>query len=241
MIRAGLISFSSCAGCFVEFLNMEEDLLDLVKIVDVRAFPIALEENEFENLDVLFVEGCPTTPYQLEELLHLRGKAKYLVALGTCACYGGVFTLIKEHTFKDAVDRQYGGTPPVVSIPPQGLSYYVRVDYHLYGCPFELSELKALVTALAMGKPYRQPEYDVCAECVLRDNDCLLNKGVPCMGPVIRGGCRARCPSSGQACTGCRGTYSDANIDSHRAILLEWGLTPEEIDELYAKYGGVER
>jgi coenzyme F420-reducing hydrogenase gamma subunit len=50
----------------------------------------------------------------------------------------------------------------------------------------------------------------VCYECQIHGNECLLQKGEVCLGPITRAGCEAVCLKSKQGCWGCRGLIEDA-------------------------------
>ncbi len=236
-MKVAVFSLSSCSGCLVEFLNMEEKILEVLKVAEISAMPIARSNIDEGPYDIVFVEGSPTTEEQVRELIDWRNKTKVLVALGSCATLGGVQTMIEDTTFKEAVKRQYCGEIPIISVPPEPLDHYVEVDYKLHGCPFELSELLELLKCLVNNKKFEEKEYDVCAECILREVNCLLERGLPCMGPVTRGGCNARCPAMGAVCTGCRGEYPHGNVSSHIRKLKELGYSEDEIHKFYNKYG----
>ncbi len=76
-------------------------------------------------------------------------------------------------------------------------------------------EFLKVFTALVMGKEPIEPDQAVCVECKLKENECVFERGMICLGPVTRGGCDARCPSVGQYCTGCRGLVSAAQRGGH--------------------------
>lgn len=236
MINTGIFSLSSCSGCLIEFLNLEEKILELMEFLDIKEAQIIKTGNFDGIFDMVFIEGCPTNEQEIEKLRKLRKRSRILVALGTCACYGGVQTMLKDTGIDKAMRIQYGSQIPENQVFPAGLDEYVDVDYMLYGCPFEKSELLELIKDIIMKKEYRNKEYSVCTECILRENRCLLDEGEPCMGPVTRGGCNARCPANGMYCTGCRGEYSDMNTESHQKKLMEIGYSDEEIRDMYNKY-----
>lgn len=236
-MKIGVFSLSSCSGCLVEFLNMEEKIIEIVSKCEITAMPIASSHIGDGPYDIVFIEGNPTTHHQVEELLSLRKKSRILVALGSCSALGGINAIIENKSFKEAMQRQYENKVPVIPVTPKPLDEYVEVDYKLYGCPFELSELLELFTCILNDKKYEDKMYDVCFECVLREVNCMLENGEPCMGPVTRGGCRARCPSNGALCTGCRGIYPFGNVQSHVNKLKSMGLSENEILLLYNKYG----
>jgi hypothetical protein len=56
------------------------------------------------------------------------------------------------------------------------------------------------------------------------------------MGPVVRAGCDALCPSFGYYCFGCRGLISEPNRDSESELLQIHGLTSEEVAGRFNMY-----
>ena len=70
-------------------------------------------------------------------------------------------------------------------------------------------------------KPYTSP---VCIECRRNGNECLLEIGKPCLGPITAGGCDSVCINGGLECWGCRGPTKDMNLKLMIKILKEKGF-----------------
>ena len=231
-MNIGVFSLSCCEGCSVQFLNLESEILEILKYLGIRNFRLAKEINEWP-VDIAFVEGTPTNRDEIMKLLKIRRDSKVLIALGSCAATGGVPALVNTIEKKDAMEI-YGGMPPEMPVDAKPLKYYVDVDYTLYGCPLSKDELKELITSVLMGKEFRNKRYSVCVECSLRENGCLLEEGYLCMGPITRAGCKAICPSNSTPCLGCRGPFEDANLKGHIKILRDMGFSKDEIIEAYS-------
>jgi coenzyme F420-reducing hydrogenase gamma subunit len=100
------------------------------------------------------------------------------------------------------------------------------VDLAISGCPIEKEQLLKAVASLLHGDLPRLPNYSVCTECKMAEYPCLLvEKGQLCLGPISAAGCKARCPSYGLPCVGCRGPVEEANISSEINVLKEKGFT----------------
>ncbi len=80
-----------------------------------------------------------------------------------------------------------------------------------------------------MGKEYKPPNQPVCVECKLKDNLCVYEKGLLCLGPVTRCGCDAICTSYGHSCFGCRGLVDEPNLNAAQDVLAKYGLSVAEI------------
>ncbi len=80
---------AGCAGCHMSFLDIDEKILDVVKLVDITASPIT-DFKHFEQVDVGIVEGTVNTTKDEEVLRDLRAHCKILMAWGDCACFGGI-------------------------------------------------------------------------------------------------------------------------------------------------------
>jgi len=241
--KVGFFSFTGCEGCQLVVLSMAEKLLKLVGAVEVVNFREA-SSYKGEDYEIAVVEGSVSSVHEIEELKEIRKKAKILIAFGACAHIGGVNTIrnfdnqfeIKKEVYKDKASH-------FDSILAQPIDAVVKVDYYVRGCPpsRDGEEFLETVTALLAGKKPFVPNYPVCVECKMKGNVCLFHKEKPiaCLGPVIRAGCNALCPSFGNSCIGCRGLVDDPNLNAHEETLKEVGLTTEEILKFYRFMNGM--
>ena len=208
--------FSSCDGCQLQLLNMEDELLDLAEAVDIAYFLEATSEMRPGPYDIAIVEGSVTTQHEIERIKEVRQDARLLIALGTCATSGGIQAL------RNKVDANEFAR--VVYPHPEYLSYlatatsiadHVNVDMELWGCPVNKGQVLEVISALLQKRRPNLPTYSVCMECKRRNTICVLvADGTPCLGPVTQAGCGAICPTSGRGCYGCFGPSAQANLDS---------------------------
>jgi sulfhydrogenase subunit delta len=224
----GIYGLTGCAGDQLVILNCEDELLDIAGALDIKYFPMAMTGNDEEcPLDVVFVEGAVVQPEDEVFLRKLRDRATLLVAIGTCAAWGGVQAM-KNEISREELKRQVYGPPGKVfeSIAAQPLSHFVKVDMAISGCPIEKAQLLQAVATLLHGDLPRLPTHSVCAECKMAEYPCvLIERGELCLGPITLAGCNARCPGHNRPCIGCRGPIEEANISSEIQVLKEKGFT----------------
>ncbi|MCR4438790.1 MAG: NADH:ubiquinone oxidoreductase [bacterium] len=226
--KIGIFGLTGCSGEQIVILNCEDELLDIAGAVDIRAFHTATSDNDEEGpLDIAFVEGSVVKPEEVELLKKIRKRAKLLVAIGTCATCGGIPAMHNELAREELCKAVYGGNGDCFeTIPPQPLRTFVKVDYAISGCPMEKEDFLRAIPMLLHGDLPLLPNYAVCTECKMRENECLLvTRGQLCLGPLTQAGCNARCPGYGVACCGCRGPVDEANVASEVKILQEKGFT----------------
>lgn len=207
--RVAIFSLTSCEGCSLAILELEDQLLSLLDAVEIVNFREGMTERSWD-IDVAFVDGAISTPEDEREALHIREHCDTLVAIGACACLGGVNTLKNYQNAEDVRRRAFGDRYewfPTTDARP--LSAVVKVDYELPGCPMVKEEFLRFVQALVAGRPFQLPAHAVCTECKAAGNLCLYEKGQVCLGPLTRAGCQAICPSYGARCEGCRGLLGD--------------------------------
>ena len=93
-LRLAIVGLTACSGCQLSLLNCEDELPELMEQFEFQFFPMAcspaLLADEYE---VALVEGCVSMPHEVELLQELRMRSKRLIALGTCAVWGGVAAL----------------------------------------------------------------------------------------------------------------------------------------------------
>lgn len=234
--RVAFFDFACCEGCQLTVLQLEEKLLDVIAQVDIVTFREAMTE-ESDAYDVAFVEGSITRASDLARIEKIRKTAQVVVALGACATIGGINCIKNRFELTEAMHEVYGDDAyQFETFEARPIDAVIDVDYYLHGCPINPKEFLKVFHAILQGRPYTVPDHPVCVECRLQENVCLLEKGLPCMGPVVRGGCDALCPSHGYYCFGCRGLVSEPNLDTEKELLQIYGLTSEEVRGRFDMY-----
>lgn len=246
--RVAVFDFTSCEGCELQLANKEETLVDFLGSMDVVEFR-EISSDRSDEYDIAMIEGSVTRSDEIERLLKIRERATTLVALGTCACYGGVNKLKNAFDLNDA-NRDVYGSQTKETLAARAVHEVVRVDLKIPGCPVNKEEVECIVQHIVWDVPYQLPAYPVCLECKQRYTVCVCDidcpevgcggKGQLCLGPITRAGCNAPCPAGGLGCWGCRGPAEDANIESFLAIAHERGFSDREIDERFEFFGGFE-
>lgn len=223
--KLGFFDFTGCEGCQLEVINFEIELVELLEQVDIVNFREAMQEKA-EDYEIAFIDGAITTESEISRIKKIREQAKILVAMGACACLGGVNCLKNFRPMEENLRIVYGDCAGYYNtIPARPVSAVVDTDYELPGCPMNRDEFLKLAKALLLGKKPQLPSYPVCVECKMAGNVCVFDKGEFCLGPVTRAGCNAICINSGRHCWGCRGLIDDPNVNSEKEILEKHGLT----------------
>ena len=235
--KVAFFDFTCCEGCQLDSLNLDAgQVLDLLAAVDIVNFREVKTERE-DNYDIAFVEGSITRESEIPRLQAIRDQAKVVVALGACACIGGVNCLKNHLPMDEALRIVYGDDARYYdTIPARPIDAVVPVDYYVRGCPINTNELLKVIKALLLGKKPEIPNYPVCVECKMAGNVCVFERGMTCLGPVTRAGCDAICVTSGRHCWGCRGLVDDPNINSEKEVLQKYGLTVEQVVEKFKIY-----
>ena len=236
--KIGVFDFTGCEGCELQFANKEESLphfLNAVEVVNFREVSSA----HGDDYEIAFVEGCISRADEVQRLQAIRQRAKVLVALGSCACFGGVRQQKNAFNLEHA-NREVYGDQPKDTLPVRAVDEVVKVDLKVPGCPVSKDEVESLVRHVLWGVPFKFPTYPVCWECKQRFTVCVYQLGQMCLGPVTRGGCNAPCPTGGLGCWGCRGPAEAPNVDELKKIARQKGHSEREIAELLGFFGGFE-
>jgi sulfhydrogenase subunit delta len=95
------------------------------------------------------------------------------------------------------------------------ISVHVQVDLEIWGCPVNKGTVIEVLAAVLQNRKPNFPPSPVCLECKRRGIVCVaVAQGIPCLGPVVHGGCGAICPANGRGCYGCFGPSSTGNFNS---------------------------
>ncbi|HME42778.1 MAG TPA: hypothetical protein VKF36_06810, partial [Syntrophorhabdales bacterium] len=125
------------------------------------------------------VSGGIRTEEQKHEVEEIRKKTKFLIALGSCACYGGVpaqANMWKNEDVFEKVYRNCASTDPSPdpadpNVPKwtptcAAVDEVAKVDISIPGCPPHPDWIAEAVTALLQGKTsWSLPERSVCDTC----------------------------------------------------------------------------
>ncbi len=238
--KVGFYGITGCAGCLLSAIFNEDEILDMINLIDLRAFPFIKEVNhDEEGFDIIFMEGLVASKEDLEVLKKARQNTKILVSLGACASTGCV-PAYRRFTLKENYEHLlYKKREHIQDLEPSPIDEHVEVDYTIPGCPPDKQEILNFVKTMIKGaepKPYTSP---VCVECRRQGNKCLLEEGKPCLGPITAGGCHAVCPTGGFECWGCRGPTKDMNLDLMIKILKSKGFSEEFIHKRLTTFAGL--
>jgi len=205
-------SLTSCSGCISTMISLDilPQFLDKVNLVRCS---FMRDENNISENDIALIEGCVSEEKQIDILKNIRSKSKRVIALGTCAAFGGMLAL---STVKQA----------------EPISNYIEIDGIIPGCPPPSKLLGNCIIRLLENKDIILPEKNVCADCEFRTDDiekkfkrrinkimprdynidseieeksCFLERGILCLGPITRDGCEFKCIKLNLPCDGCMG------------------------------------
>jgi sulfhydrogenase subunit delta len=236
--KVAVYKFSSCDGCQLSILNLEDELLDLASAVDISYFIEATRTVKPGPYDIGIVEGSVTTPHEVERIKEVRDECKFLISLGTCATAGGIQAL-RNFAQADEYAKKVYPHPEYLhyletSTP---ISSHVPVDLEIWGCPVNKNTVLEVIAALLQNRRPNFPPSPVCVECKRRGIVCVaVAQGIPCLGPVVHGGCGALCPANGRGCYGCFGPSSAANFNGLVACMVPRDHYPNETATLLRSF-----
>jgi F420-non-reducing hydrogenase small subunit len=177
-----------CGGCEVTILDIGEPLLDLLPSLQFVHMPVLMDhkyfgqmgeraELEIPEADVGIVSGGIRNEKEKHVAEEMRKKCKTLVALGSCACYGGIPALANQYPLTELFDKVFrhsktteSGSDPSEGLPKltdrvYALDEVVKVDVAIPGCPTAPELVAEALTSLLEGKPFTLPERSVCDDC----------------------------------------------------------------------------
>jgi coenzyme F420-reducing hydrogenase gamma subunit len=222
--------FSSCDGCQLSVLDLEDELLALAAEIDIAYFLEATSATVEGPYDLSLVEGSITTAHDAERIREVRRQSRTLVTIGACATSGGIQALRNFANVEDFLDVVYASPEYVSTLETSTpISDHVAVDFELNGCPIDKRQLLEVLSAFLNDRRPAIAAHSVCIECKRAGNVCVtVAHGTPCLGPVTHAGCGALCPSWHRGCYGCFGPAEAPNTPAMRAALE--GLGSDDAD-----------
>jgi coenzyme F420-reducing hydrogenase gamma subunit len=143
----GWFSFTCCEDSTIVLTELLNDHLDeWKKVIEFRHMRVLKTKNDMSNLDVAFIEGAASSPRQEEEMKKIRENAKYVVAIGACACTGMPSASRNSFADKELNDKiQWYIKTFNYGQKVKKLDEVIKVDDYVQGCPMNVTTFTATV------------------------------------------------------------------------------------------------
>lgn len=180
-----IVNLTGCTGCVISILDMHEEILELLNKVNLAYCTTIIDVKEIPKCDIAVINGTIGNELDIEVAKEVEEKAEKIVALGSCACFGGISGLrnffTKEETLEYAYKSILTNYSKVIPTEVPELTDYVevlqnriKVDYSIPGCPPVPSMIKKVLTALLEGREPEQPTKNLCSECEKGHKNMLI-------------------------------------------------------------------
>ncbi len=159
-VRIATTSLAGCFGCHMSFLDIDERLFELVRIVEFDRSPLT-DVKTVGDCDVGLIEGGLCNAENVHVLREFRAHCRILVALGACAINGGLPAQRNHLPLAGVLQEVYQTSPgmaggmipndPELPLPldkVHPLHEVVRVDYFIPGCPPSADAIWQVLTDL---------------------------------------------------------------------------------------------
>ena len=163
-VRIATTSLAGCFGCHMSFLDIDERLFDLVRLVDFDRSPLT-DIKTVGDCDVGLIEGGLCNAENVHVLREFRAHCRILVALGACAINGGLPAQRNPLPLAGVLQEVYQTSPgmaggmipndPELPLPldkVHPLHEVVHVDYFIPGCPPSADAIWKFLTDLIAGR-----------------------------------------------------------------------------------------
>ena len=161
-VTVATTALTSCFGCHMSILDIDERLLDLLELVEFDKSPIDDKKKFTGMVDVGIIEGGISNDENLEVARDFRKHCKILISIGECAIQGNIPAYRNMVPLKECLEEAYFNGPTVVNPSGRVPEVYpvhevVKVDYFMPGCPPPADQIWAILSALLTGKPIDLP------------------------------------------------------------------------------------
>ena len=163
--KVAIYWLGACAGCDEAIVDLNEALLTVTEAIDIVLWPVAMDfkYDHLRSMDdgeiaLSILSGSVRNSDHQEMAELLRDKSQLVLALGTCACFGGSPGLANFTSKEEIFNWVYRDAPTVVNpnktFPQKEteldgkrltlpefyehvytLDQIIDVDYYLPGCP----------------------------------------------------------------------------------------------------------
>jgi len=190
---------ATCGGCEVTILDLGEALLDILPKLEFVHMPVIMDHKyygqkgergdlEIPEAEIGLISGGIRNEENKRIAEEMRKKCKTIVAVGSCANFGGIPALgnlylteeIFEKVYRKSKSTEPSDTPrediPGLTDRVYSVGEVIKVDVGLPGCPTTPELVAEALTALLAGRPFKLPERSVCDDCPLKREKKTVTK-----------------------------------------------------------------
>jgi len=138
-LALGWFSFTCSEDSTILLTELLNTYLDeWKKLVEFKYLKALKTKNSLEGLDVAFIEGAISSESQAAEVRKIRENAKYVVAVGACACTGAPSASRNAFTPNHITEKIKGYMSRFdYSDKVRKLEDVIKVDDKIEGCPMD--------------------------------------------------------------------------------------------------------
>jgi F420-non-reducing hydrogenase small subunit len=177
-VTVNLEWLSDCGGCHVAVVDLHERILEILRDVQIQRCPVLTDVKDYPHARVGLVSGAIRNEHDRHAAQKMRASCDLIVALGTCAVFGGIPAAGSVHSCEELLDAVYrrnrttrrGTKPPERAVSPLEngvvpLDEVIPVDLYLPGCPPHPTFIFQALRALIEGRPPAATPENVCGHC----------------------------------------------------------------------------
>ena len=105
-----IANLTGCTGCVISILDLHEEIIELLNKVDLIYCPTILDIKEIPKCDIALIDGTIGNEHDIEIAKEVEKKAGKVIALGSCACFGGITGLRNFFTKEETLEYAYNTT-----------------------------------------------------------------------------------------------------------------------------------
>jgi NAD-reducing hydrogenase small subunit len=152
--RIATVSLAGCFGCHMAILDIDDRLIELMKLVEFDRSPLNDIKRFTQHCDIGIIEGGCANEENVHTLRAFRRNCDVLIALGQCAIMGGLpamrnAVMHSDNPLRECLDEAYmtgkyirNETHHIPRDPALPLlldqvypcSEVVEIDYNIPGC-----------------------------------------------------------------------------------------------------------
>ncbi len=147
-MKIGVLDLTCCTGCEANLLGTKSSISDYLSHFEISSWRM-LEDQEPADYDVVLIEGYACNEEQVEVLKQARETSSVVVAFGTCAVSGNIFSQLKPENREKINAMVYGkGHVPVTKFVRPVMDV-IKVDRIVRGCPANINDIQRLLQDLS--------------------------------------------------------------------------------------------